>query len=76
MKPKSHQRLLQRNKKSHVIQVSVEPVESSSSSNEEFLYTLEEGLLENKMPDIFIKINDITGDMMVHSSASTDMLVC
>ena len=61
--------------KSHIHQVSSEQCEQiSSSSDDEYLYTLNNTSTDTKTPEVCVKVNGISIKMIVDTGASTDIL--
>lgn len=66
--PKAH------GKKSHIRQVSAQENDASSSSDDEYLYTLEQGALSAKTLTIPVQVSGVTVDMIIDTGASADIL--
>ena len=61
-------------KKSRIRQVSAQETDTSSSSDDEYLYTLKQGAQSAKTPNVPIQVNGVTIDMVVDTGASVDIL--
>ena len=70
-----HRRPPQHSSKSHIHQVSSEQCEHiSSSSDDEYLYTLNNNSTDTKTLEVCVKVNGISIKMIVDTGASTDIL--
>ena len=64
----------QRSQKANVNQVSAAQEELASSSDDEYLYTMNHGSNGPKIPRVSIKIGDVVVEMVIDTGATTDIL--
>ena len=64
----------QHSQKANVNQVSAAQEELASSSDDEYLYTMNHGLNAPKIPKASVRIGDVVVEMVIDTGATTDIL--